>query len=242
MDRNFPRALKLVLKHEGGYVNNKRDPGGPTNLGVTIGTAKRLGIDVDGDKDTDIVDIKLLMPKDAAKVYKTEYWDKVRGDDLPDGVDYAVFDFAVNSGVKRAKEYLQAAVGEARDGKLGPATMAAIAKVPAAKIVNALCDARLVFLRKLKTWETFGNGWNARVKECRAEALIMIAAQPIPAPQKPAESVQPSEPVVVAPKPEVVSAPVPVPPVGKIEPPQVPAEPWWRWLLNLILALVRRKK
>jgi hypothetical protein len=95
---NFERAMPLVLRHEGGFVNHPKDPGGATNLGVTIGTARRLGIDVDGDGDTDIIDIKLLKPKDAAKVYRAEYWNKVKGDQLPSGVDYAVFDFAVNSG------------------------------------------------------------------------------------------------------------------------------------------------
>ena len=129
MDRNFERALLLVLKHEGGFVNHPKDPGGATNLGVTIGTAKRLGIDVDGDGDTDILDIKKLKPSDAAKVYRAEYWNKIKGDHLPSGVDYAVFDFAVNSGPGRAAEYLQAIAGVAQDGAIGPQTVAAVTKL-----------------------------------------------------------------------------------------------------------------
>jgi lysozyme family protein len=101
MIRNFERSLSAVFAHEGGYVNHPKDPGGNQSGRYHRNghTARyrwgRVG-------DTDIIDIKLLKPADAAKGYKAEYWDKVRGDDLPDGVDYATVDFAVNSGVSRA--------------------------------------------------------------------------------------------------------------------------------------------
>lgn len=174
---NFSSALSAVLKHEGGFVNHPADPGGATNLGVTIGTARRLGIDVDGDGDTDIIDIKLLKPSDAAKVYRAEYWNKVRGDDLPSGVDYAVFDFSVNSGVSRAAKYLQALVGVAQDGVIGPKTLAAVAAYDPAKLVERLCDRRMTFLRNLKHWSTFGRGWTSRVEGVR-ELAKKMAAQP----------------------------------------------------------------
>jgi len=187
MERNFLRAMPLVLKHEGGFVNHPKDPGGATNLGVTIGTAKRLGLDVDGDGDTDIIDIKLLKPADAAKVYRAEYWNKVRADDLPAGVDYTVFDFAVNSGPGRAVKYLQAAVGVEQDGLVGPVTLAAAAKANPAALINSLCDARLAFMRGLNTWPTFGKGWSSRVAGVRKEALAMARESPAPKPAIPSK-------------------------------------------------------
>jgi len=178
MNSNFPEALRLVLKHEGGYVNHPRDPGGATNLGITIGTAKRYGVDMDGDNDTDIVDIKMLTPSVASKIYKGEYWDKVAGDLLPSGLDYAVFDFAVNSGIGRAPKYLQAVLGVTQDGKIGPATLKAIQGKNVADLINQLCDRRLVFLKNLDTWGTFGRGWTSRVSGVRAAALAMSKAKP----------------------------------------------------------------
>ncbi len=190
MNRNFARSLSLVLKHEGGFVNHPKDPGGATNLGVTIGTARRLGIDVDGDGDTDIIDIKLLKPADAAKVYRVEYWNRVAGDELPSGVDYAVFDFAVNSGPSRAVKYLQAVVGVAQDGVVGPKTLAAARRIDARVIINSLCNRRLDFMMKLPIWKTFSKGWSSRVSGVRREATAMATAPisvPAPAPKaKPA--------------------------------------------------------
>ncbi len=144
---NFQYCLGKVLQSEGGYVNDPRDPGGPTNLGVTIWEAKSIGLDVNHDGKTDILDIKALTPSDAGKVFKTFYWDKVGGDSLPSGVDFAVFDFAVNSGVARAAIFLQEIVLAAPDGKIGPMTLAA-----------------------------FGAGWTARVTEVRADSLKLAGA------------------------------------------------------------------
>jgi lysozyme family protein len=175
MDRNFEPALSLVLENEGGYVNNPHDPGGATNLGITIGTAKRVGLDVDGDGDTDTDDIKLLKPADAAKVYRAEYWDKIQGDVLPNGLDYALFDFAVNSGPGRAVKTLQGLLGVKVDGQIGPQTLAAIDKVNLAELINDLCDGRLAFLTQLSTFAVFGKGWRKRVAQVRADALKMAA-------------------------------------------------------------------
>lgn len=203
MNANFSRALAKVLLSEGGYVNHRADPGGPTNLGVTLGVAKRLGIDVDGDGDTDIIDIKLLKPADAAKVYKHEYWDKVRGDDLPSGVDYAVFDFAVNSGPGRAIRMLQAVLGAGIDGQIGPATLAALKALSPAWVIDNLCDRRLAFLRNLPTWGTFGKGWAKRVAAVRAEAKQLTGSPSTVPPYVPKPSPAPIPP-----------APAPKPPVG----------------------------
>ena len=182
MNANFARALELVLAHEGGYVDHPADPGGATNLGITIGTARRLNIDVDGDGDTDKVDIRKLTKADAAKVYRAEYWDKVRGDDLPSGLDYAVFDFAVNSGVSRAAKYLQAILRVPQDGKIGPVTIAAAKAADATILIERLCANRLEFLKGLSTFKTFGRGWTSRVEGVIEHALLMTLSPAPPAP------------------------------------------------------------
>jgi lysozyme family protein len=184
MKANADRALRLILKHEGGYVDHPKDPGGATNRGVTIGTLKRLGIDKDGDGDSDVVDLKLLTEAEAVRVFKAFYWDAVQADLLPSGLDYAVADFAVNSGPVRAAQYLQRILGVEDDGHIGPKTLAAVAKANPAAVITALTERRLTFLRGLSTWNTFKGGWQRRVGEVRDEAMRM-AAQP---PQKPASA------------------------------------------------------
>lgn len=195
MDRNFQRALSLVLKSEGGWSDNAADPGGATMKGVTIATFRRY-IDPKATKD----DLRHITDAQLAKVYREQYWNAVGGDQLPDGVDYATFDFAVNSGPGRAARYLQSVVGAPMDGAIGPATLDAVAKMPASAIIDRLCDARLAFLKSLGTWGTFGKGWSARVASVRKDALLMTSqpASPVPAPAP-----APSAPVPTKPAPSL---------------------------------------
>jgi len=169
MDLNFKRAIPLVLREEGGFVNNPKDPGGATNKGVTLATFRRY-VKPSGT----VADLKRLTTAQAETVYYKQYWSAVDGPALPAGVDYAVFDFAVNSGPARAAKYLQAVVGAPQDGKIGPKTIAACEAMAADDVVNKLCDRRMAFLRGLKTWTTFHNGWTARVSRVRAAALDMV--------------------------------------------------------------------
>ena len=115
MKANFEKALAYVLEHEGGWVHHKLDPGGATNKGVTQavydGYRKMRGRGVQS--------VKFISEEEVRAIYKFQYWDRVQGDLLPTGVDYAVFDFAVNSGVGRASKYLQAVVGVAQDAARG---------------------------------------------------------------------------------------------------------------------------
>lgn len=178
-------CIPRILRHEGGYVDHALDPGGATNLGITIGTLKRLGIDIDGDGDSDIADLRKLSVADATRVYKVEYWDKVSADKLPDGVDYAVADFAVNSGPSRAAKMLQRVVAAKEDGVIGPKTLEAVHAADPAKVVNTLCDARLAFLRSLPTWATFGRGWGSRVAGVRKDALEDVRTAPAPIIERP---------------------------------------------------------
>lgn len=168
MKDNFEKCLELVLRHEGGYVNHPQDPGGMTNLGVT----KRAW---EAWKKAPVTeqDMRGLTPATVASFYKEMYWDLAKCDDLPAGVDFCVFDGAVNSGVGRSAKWLQQAVGANPDGQIGPKTIAAVAEKDPKVLVEMLIEQRLLFLQSLATWGTFGLGWGRRVTEVRATALKM---------------------------------------------------------------------
>ncbi|TDR36528.1 glycoside hydrolase family 108 protein [Aquamicrobium defluvii] len=177
MDRNFARALALVLKHEGLWSDHPQDKGGPTMKGVTLANFRRY-VKPNATKE----DLKKITDEQVATIYRRFYWDAVRGSDLPGGIDYAVFDMAVNSGPDRAIKYLQAVVGAKQDGRIGPDTLAKTRAMMRATVINSLCDKRMAFLKRLKTWPTFGKGWTSRVSGVRAEALKMAAQPDTPPP------------------------------------------------------------
>lgn len=172
MKSNFEHALAAVLHHEGGFVNHPADPGGMTNLGCT----KKVWEEWVGHP-VDEAAMRALTPADVAPLYKARFWDKVRGDDLPAGVDYAVFDCAINSGPGRAAKFLQEVVGVAADGAIGPGTLRAVAAMAPASIVEKYNARRLGFLQSLPTWGTFGKGWGRRVTEV-ASASFSMASDP----------------------------------------------------------------
>ena len=188
----FDRALALVLELEGGFVDDPRDPGGATNLGVTRATlAKARG------RAVTAADVKALTRAEAGVIYRRLYWDAVRADELPSGLDIAVFDYAVNSGPGRAVRSLQAVLGTAQDGRVGANTIAAACAAAAcagdtASVLTALTRERLRFLRSLSTWPAFGRGWTSRTTRVERAALAAAAASPSrPAPVF--ESSQPRE-------------------------------------------------
>jgi lysozyme family protein len=117
-----------------------------------------------------------LKPADVAPLYKARYWDKVHGDDLPAGVDYAVFDAAINSGPGRAVKWLQSCVGAEPDGAIGPRTLAAIKAANPKQLVDDYNKRRLSFLSDLPTWGTFGKGWSRRVNEVEIAAASMASS------------------------------------------------------------------
>jgi lysozyme family protein len=170
MKANFDSALKAVLHHEGGYVDHPADPGGRTNLGVTQKVWEEwVGHPVDEKQ------MRALTPEAVGPMYKAKYWDKIKGDELPTGVDYAVFDAAVNSGPGRAAKWLQSCVGVEPDGGIGPKTLAAVAAFDPAELVEDYAKRRLSFLMDLQNWDTFGKGWGRRVAEVQTVASSMIA-------------------------------------------------------------------
>jgi lysozyme family protein len=170
MKDNFDTALKAVLHHEGGFVNHPEDPGGMTNLGVT----KKVWEEWVGH-EVDEKSMRALTPEVVGPMYRKKYWDKIRGDDLPEGVDYVVFDAAVNSGAGRAAKWLQSCVGVEPDGGIGPKTLAAVASFEPKSLVEDYGKRRLSFLMDLPHWSTFGKGWTRRVTEVASVAGNMTA-------------------------------------------------------------------
>jgi lysozyme family protein len=169
MKDNFQKALAAVLVHEGGFVNHPQDPGGMTNLGCTKAVwEEHCGHPVDEKA------MRALTPADVAPLYKRKYWDKVQGDELPSGVDYLVFDAAINSGPGRAAKWLQACVGVEPDGGIGPKTLAAVRACNPKQLIEDYTKRRLSFLMDLPTWDTFGRGWTRRVNEVEDVGLKML--------------------------------------------------------------------
>lgn len=172
MKENFQACLKLLLApgREGGFVNNPKDPGGMTNIGVTQRVWEAwVGHSV-GEKE-----MRALTPVIVAPMYKRKYWDKVSGDLLPAGLDHAVFDFAVNSGPGQAAKILQRILGVRDDGFIGPQTLTKVVSMDSSKLIADYNAARLAFLQALPTWADFGNGWGTRVAAVKTEATKMTA-------------------------------------------------------------------
>lgn len=174
MKDNFEFSLEQVLKHEGGWSDHPADPGGATMKGVTLKTySDWLGRQASKDELRNIPDNHLRT------IYKTRFWDAVRGDDLPAGVDFAVFDMAVNSGPGRAARLLQAAVGATPDGAIGPKTLAAVRAQDPEALITMYQNNRQHFLEALPTFATFGKGWARRVAETGELALKMLKKHPV---------------------------------------------------------------
>lgn len=162
MENNFKEALELVLKHEGGWANHPSDPGGSTMKGVTFRVFKSFF-----GEDSTLEDLRNISTTQLEHVYKTGYWDKCKCDKLPNGVDYVVFDAAVNSGPRQASKWLQRVVGTNDDGIIGPNTLNGIREYnkPLLDLIYNLCYKRLRFMQGLNIWEKFSKGWSARVLE-----------------------------------------------------------------------------
>ena len=168
MNQNLEHCMEMLLKHEGGYVNHPSDPGGITNLGITKRTYDEFhgtNIDEEGMRD--------LTVEDVTPIYRRNYWERCRCQDLPNGVDWAVMDACVNHGTSRAAKFLQKAVMVNQDGAIGPLTMMAVGEAEPEEIINRLAVYRDAFYRSLSTFETFGRGWIRRNDETREQALEM---------------------------------------------------------------------
>ena len=168
MNQNFDKCMSMLLKHEGGYVNHPSDPGGMTNLGITKRTYDEYhGTDIDEEG------MRNLKKSDVEPIYRQNYWNRCRCQDLPAGVDWAVFDFAVNAGTGRAAKALQKAVEVEQDGSIGPLTLMKVKHHEVVNIINRIATYREQFYRSLSTFDTFGKGWIRRNDETREQAISM---------------------------------------------------------------------
>jgi lysozyme family protein len=151
---NFDQAFDALLEHEGGYSDHAADPGGKTRYGITEVVARSHGYRGDMRE----------LPLDAARlIYRAAYWDAVRADELPAAIRYAVFDGAVNSGVRQSVRWLQRAVDAVDDGVIGPATFAAVKRHDPEVLLRRILARRLTFMVALPTWPSFGRGWARRI-------------------------------------------------------------------------------
>lgn len=151
---NFEAAFAGVIGNEGGYSNNPDDPGGETMWGITVAVARANGYT--GEMQ--------LMPKETASaIYQRRYWVPAGCDRLPDGVDFQVFDAAVNSGVINAVKWLQQAVGSPADGVFGPNTQAAAHAIDPKTTILRFNAYRLKFYTSIQSWQSFGKGWANRI-------------------------------------------------------------------------------
>ena len=162
----FSTIIKMVLEHEGGYVNHPNDPGGETKYGIS----KRAYPDID---------IAAITEEDAEEIYYRDYFSRIKGDDLPSSVACVVLDYGVNSGISRASKALQSACGITNgDGIIGPHSLNAVWVTVEEKgeeyLVNEVTRIRQEFIRGLSIYDTFGRGWERRIDETRAKALELI--------------------------------------------------------------------
>ena len=177
MNSNWQKSFELMLKSEGGYSDDQRDSGnhlpngreGSTMLGVTqYNWENWAGHEVTQDQ------MKKLTPEDVKPFYKKKFWDVCRCDDMPSGIDYLVFDFAVNAGCGGSAKILQKAVGVTPDGGIGPMTLAAVNAIPEAELIERFSEAKEAFYRSLDNFPVYGNGWLSRVAQVKVKASAML--------------------------------------------------------------------
>ena len=170
---NYQSCLEMILHHEGGYVNHPKDPGGITNLGVT----KRVYEEWVGYSVSEHT-MQNLTVEDVAPIYKKNYWDRIKADELPSGLDLCVFDFGVNAGTGRAAKYLQTMIGSHPDGGIGPMTLKALDRyIDDNGVDHAIGEyqhRRQTYYEGLKHFGTFGRGWTRRVTETTQAAMNMV--------------------------------------------------------------------
>ncbi|MBI2713667.1 MAG: glycoside hydrolase family 108 protein [Rhizobiales bacterium] len=173
---SYDAALARLLVHEGGYTNHPSDPGGPTNFGITIYDYRKYV-----KPNATAADVRAMKLEDAKNIYRAKYWDAQRCNELPAGVDYAVFDYGVNSGIGRSGKVLRRVLKlPDNTSVVTDAVIAAARAVDAQALIVAICDERLRFLKSLSTWGVFGQGWGRRVAEVRVAATAMAAGAPSP--------------------------------------------------------------
>ena len=166
---NWQKSFELMLESEGGYGHHPSDPGGRTNLGVT----QRVWEEWVG-RESNEKEMRSLTPEMVKPLYKRKFWDACKCDELPTGIDYLVFDFAVNAGVGRSIKTLQSAVGTTPDGWIGPITMAAVEAIDTFELIEQFSQIKEDFYRSLNTFGVFGKGWLNRVAAVKVKAIALL--------------------------------------------------------------------
>jgi lysozyme family protein len=177
MQSNWDKSFDLVMESEGGFSDDIRDKGnhmpdgrpGCTNLGVTM-----ITWEIYVQRQATIAEMKSLTKSDVEPLYRRLFWDRVWGDRMPTGLDYLLFDFAVNAGVGRAVMTLQSIVGTTQDGGMGPITYAATITKDPITLIEQYSDAKEKFYKGLNNFNVYGKGWLARVDHVENVAKTMI--------------------------------------------------------------------
>lgn len=169
-EENFDKSLSFLLKSEGGFVQNPKDPGGATNLGVTKATWEKYK-----GRAVSVDEIKALTPSDVEPLYKQMYWNALKCDELPSGLDYCLFDVAVNSGPVRAIRMLQTAVNAPVTGVMTDTLVQLANRKNTEDLICSICNERLQFMQQLNTWDAFGKGWTSRVNSVKKQSLSMLS-------------------------------------------------------------------
>lgn len=165
MSRLFAHCVDVVLHHEGGYVNDPRDPGGETRWGISKRAYPSL-------------DIAKLSREDAIEIYRRDYWMPLRCDDLPAGVALVAFDCAVNQGVGFAARCLQQALGVTVDRVIGPQTIGAAARANQGELINEMAAHRGVRYGGNPNVPVYGLGWFRRLFDITARAHRLAVSPP----------------------------------------------------------------
>lgn len=175
MDR-FDICFERVVGHEGGFTNDRRDRGNWTSGVIGQGQLKgtKYGISAMSYPSIDIRNMTLATAK---AIYRRDFWQRWSCDKVPAGVDYLLFDAAINHGGNRAARLLQAAVGAVQDGAIGPATLRAVGAMPARKIATEFAYHRMVFYTNISTFPTYKHGWTRRAIETYGTALADISSK-----------------------------------------------------------------
>lgn len=180
---DYAESLRRLLADEGGYTNDPQDPGGPTNFGITIYDYRRYV-----KPNATAADVRAMTLEEAKGVYRPKYWDAQRCSELPPGVDYATFDYGVNSGIGRSGKVLRRCLSlPDNTSAITDEVVLQAGGIPQDKLITAICDERLRFLKSLRTWPHFGGGWGRRVAGVKTISLRMAQGGP----QGAAQSVSP---------------------------------------------------
>ena len=184
---NYNACISKTLEHEGGYTRDPNDRGNWDSCKVGVGNNKgtNRGISACSYPNEDIRGMTVARAK---AIYHDDYWNPIRGDELPAGVDLPTFDGSVNSGRSRGVKWLQRAVGAEADGVVGPQTIVAANSADEHVTIDRMCDDRMEFLQGLSTWDRYGKGWARRVEDVRRTAHGMVVDEPHPElPEPPSE-------------------------------------------------------